>query len=335
MRVLFIGGTGNISSDCAALLHGRGHEIAVVSRGTAPVPAEYRALRADRKDAQQVHSALADWEPEVVINFIGYDVADVQLDASLLLGRVRQYIFISSTTVHEHPPATLPIRENSPTGNAWWEYARKKAQCEEWLLARWHAEQFPVTIVRPSHTYSKRWIPNAISSSSHTFADRLERGLPVFVHGNGEVPWTLTAASDFAIGLAGLIGREDTRGEAFHITSDEVLTWNEIYREIADALGVSSPVIYKIPTELICEVAPQLTGTLKGDKAHPGIFDNSKLKRFVPEFVCQKSFRTGIRESVAWMREEPSRRKVDETVNATIEKILAAWNNQGRPTASF
>jgi nucleoside-diphosphate-sugar epimerase len=331
MRVFFIGGTGNISAECAALLHAQGHEITILSRGSNPMPSQYRALVGDRKDAPWMRAALADSKPDVVINFIGYELADVQLDATLFDGRVRQYIFISSTTVHARPPAKLPITEDSAIGNVWWEYARKKAQCEEYLLDRWRGEKFPVTIVRPSHTYSKRWIPNAISSSSYTFADRLERGLPVFVHDDGQIPWTLTAASDFAAGLAGLIGREDSLGEAIHITSDEVLTWDQIYREIADALDVTDPLIHKIPTDLICEAAPNLTGTLKGDKAHPGIFDNSKLKRFVPDFVCRKPFRTGIRESVEWLRADPSRKKIDDTVNATIEKVFSAWRGEPFP----
>ncbi len=329
MRVLFIGGTGNISAECAAALHARGHEIAVITRGASPVPAHYRALRADRHDARQMRDAITGLSPDVVINFIGYELADVQLDVEVLGRRPRQYIFISSTTVHARPPAKLPFTEESPLGNVWWEYARKKEQCEAWLFERHRADGFPVTIVRPSHTYSKVWIPNAISSSNYNFASRLERGLPVFVHDDGETPWTLTAASDFAQGLAGLVGRDDALGQAFHITSDEVQTWNQIYREISDALGVSNPVIHKIPTDLICEVAPGMTGTLKGDKAQPGVFDNSKIKRFVPEFVCRKPFRIGVRESVQWLRENPGRRKIDAKVEANIEKVLAAWKARG------
>jgi nucleoside-diphosphate-sugar epimerase len=324
MRVLFIGGTGNISAECASALHARRHEISVLSRGARPVPPHYRAVCADRHNPEQIRAAIAAAKPEVVIDFIGYELADVQLDFDVLPKNLRQYVFISSTTVHARP-AKIPITEDAPIGNDFWEYARKKAACEEWLMERFRKDGFPVTIVRPSHTYSRVWIPNAISSSNFNFASRLERGLPVFVHDDGETPWTLTAASDFAQGLAGLIGRKDVLGEAFHITSGEVQTWNQIYAEIAAALGVSNPVIHKIPTDFICSVAPSMTGTLKGDKAHPGVFDNSKLKRFVPEFTCRKPFAQGIAESVHWLRREQSRQKVDAGVEANIEKVLAAW----------
>lgn len=325
MRILFIGGTGNISAECAALLHQRGHDIYVVTRGRSPVPPHYHAVLADRRDPAGLRAALAAARPEVVINFLGYELADVQLDAQLLQGSVSQYLFISSATVYAKPPPKLPITEQTPLGNPFWDYAQKKIQCEQWLLEQWAEKRFPVTIVRPSHTYSCRWIPNPISSSSYTFAARLEQGKPVFVPDDGENPWTLTAASDFAVGLAGLVGRTEALGEAFHITSDEVLTWNQIYAEIAAALGVESPVILKVPTELICRVVPRMIGPLKGDKAHPGIFDNTKIKRFVPEFRCRKPFHEGIRESVAWLRAHPDQRIHNPEVDAVCDAVAAAW----------
>ena len=241
---------------------------------------------------------------------------------------VRQYVFISSATVYSKPPPRLPITEDAPVGNAWWDYAQKKLACEQWLQARQQATGFPVTIVRPSHTYSKRWIPNPVSSASYTFAARLEQGKPVFVPDEGENPWTLTAASDFAVGLAGLLGRSDTVGEAFHITSDEVLTWNQIYSEIAASVGASSANIVKIPTDFICQIAPQLTGNLKGDKSHPGVFDNSKIKRFVPEFQCRKPFRIGVRESVNWLRAHPEQQNLNPQVDATFEQVVDAWRKE-------
>lgn len=330
MRILFVGGTGNISSECAAELHQRGHDIYVVSRGRLAVPDQYHALAADRRDPLALRAALAAAQPEVVINFLGYELADVQLDVQLLQGLVSQYIFISSATVYAKPPPQLPITEETPLGNPFWDYAHKKIQCEQWLRQQWIEHRFPVTIVRPSHTYSCRWIPNPISSSSYTFAARLEQGKPVFVPDEGENPWTLTAASDFAVGLAGLVGRADTVGEAFHITSDEVLTWNQIYAEIAAALGVESPVVVKVPTDFICRVAPRMIGPLKGDKAHPGIFDNSKIKRFVPEFHCRQPFRQGIREAVAWLRAHPEQRRHNPDVDAVCDAVVAAWRQASR-----
>src|SRR5215471_8901098 len=192
MQILFIGGTGNISADCAALLHRGGHDIAVLTRGQSTVPGAYRAVVADRKNLGGFRQALADLRPDVVLNFLGYEVSDVEIDFELFHSSVRQYIFISSATVYAKPPARLPITEDAALGNVWWEYAQKKLACEQWLQAR--QREFPVTIVRPSHTYSKRWVPNPVSSSSFSFALRLEQGKPVFVPDAGENPWTLTAA---------------------------------------------------------------------------------------------------------------------------------------------
>ena len=326
MIVLFIGGTGNISADCAALLHKRGHEILVLSRGQNQVPPEYRAIQADRKNPEAMRSALKSTKPDVVINFLGYDVSEVEADYTLFNGRTRQYIFISSATVYEKPPSKIPVTEDAPLENRWWDYAQKKIACEHRLLQR-AKERFPMTIVRPSHTYSKLWVPNAISSSSYTFASRFEHGKPVIVHDDGETRWTLTAASDFAVGLAGLVGNDKAMGQAFHITGDEVLTWNQIYSEIADAVGAKSPQIIEIPTDFICKIAPELTGNLKGDKAHPGVFDNSKIKRFVPEFQTRKPFRTGVRESVSWLRAHPHLQNQSPKIDESIDSVIAAWRS--------
>jgi nucleoside-diphosphate-sugar epimerase len=325
MTVLFIGGTGNISADCAALLHQRGHEILVLSRGQIQVPAEYRAIQADRKNPKTMRAALKGAKPDVVVNFLGYEISDIEADFSLFNGSIRQYIFISSATVYEKPPRKIPVTEDAPLENRWWDYAQKKIACEHWLQLRAKESDYPVTIVRPSHTYSKLWVPNPISSSSYTFATRLEHRKPVFIHDDGETSWTLTAASDFAVGLAGLVGNEKAIGEGFHITGDEVLTWNQIYAEIADAVGAKSPQIVKVPTDFICKIAPELTGNLKGDKAHPGVFDNSKIKRFVPEFQTRKPFHIGVRESVAWLRAHPDQQNLSPKVDETIDGVIAAW----------
>lgn len=325
MRILFIGGTGNISTECTAWLHARGHEIVVVSRGRSTVPTEYRTVVADRSDAGSMRAALRDVQPDVVVNFLGFELTDVQLDFELFRDRVRQYIFISSATVYAKPPARLPITEDAPLGNAFWDYARKKVDCENWLRARHADAAFPVTIVRPSHTYSPRWIPNPVASSNYTFAARLEQGRCVIVPDDGENPWTLTTARDFAVGLGGLVGNERAVGEAFHITSDEVLTWNQIVREIASALGASEPEIVRVPTEYVCQVAPRLCGPWRGDKAQPGVFDNAKIKRFVPEFRAETSFREGIRESVAWLRAHPEQKRIDPQVDALCDEIVVAW----------
>jgi nucleoside-diphosphate-sugar epimerase len=328
MKILFLGGTGNISAECAALLHERGHEILILTRGRNAAPAGYQAIAADRKDAAAMRTGLKGVRPEVVINFLGYDLPEVEVDYELFHGVVRQYVFISSTVIYAKPPRQLSLTEDALMGNPFWDYAQKKLACEQWLRQRHEETGFPVTIVRPSHTYSKRWIPNPVSSGSYTFAARLEQGKPVYIHDNGESPWTLTTAADFAVGLGGLVGKTEAIGETFHITSDEVLTWNQIYAEIAAALGVKSPQIVKVPTDFICQVAPQMTGTLKGDKAHPGVFDNAKIKRFVPEFRCSKPFQVGVRESVSWLRAHPEQQNRKPELDTLIDEVIRAWGRR-------
>ena len=331
MKILFIGGTGNISTDCAALLHQRGHEISVVTRGNVRVPGEYRSITADRKNLDAMRRALDGVAADVVINFLGYELSDIETDYALFAGKVSQYVFISTAMVYAKPHRQLPITEASPVGNPYSErYAKKKLQCEAWLLERCVANAFPVTIVRPSHTYSKRWIPNTVASAGYWFAARLEQGKPVFVANDGENLWTLTATTDFAVGLAGLVGNKKAVGETFHITSDEALTWNQIYAEIAAAVGVQSPVIERIPVDFICERFPETVEPLKGDKAEPGVFDNSKIKRFVPDFICRKPFAVGIRESVAWLKAHPEDQLPNPKADALVDQIIASWQDYSR-----
>jgi nucleoside-diphosphate-sugar epimerase len=237
--------------------------------------------------------------------------------------------------VYAKPTVELPITENTPQGNPFSDYAQHKEKCEAWLMKRFHKENFPVTIVRPSHTYSKLWIPNPISSAGYTFAARLEEGRPVYMHNSGENLWTLTATSDFAVGLAGLAGNEKAIGEAFHITSDEAMPWYKIYEEIVAAVGVEKPNIVKIPLEFICEHFPELICWLKGDKAEPAVFDNSKIKRFVPDFVCRKPFGEGIRESVNWMRAHPDQKKHNPKVDDYCDRVVAAWMEEGKKRRVF
>jgi nucleoside-diphosphate-sugar epimerase len=323
MKVLFIGGTGNISSECAAVLQARGDSVAVITRGRSAVPARYQAFVADRKDRDSLRRAIDQAKPDVVINFLGYDVDDVQLDASLCQD-VRQYIFISSATVYSKP-ARIPITEDCDLGNAWWPYAQKKLACERWLMEHRSETGFPVTIVRPSHTYGRTWLPNPVSSSGWTFGARLRARKPVFVMDDGETPWTLTACGDFAAGFAGLVGNQGAIGQSYHLTSDEALSWNEIYLETARAIGVADPIIVRVPTDFICQLAPAMAGPLKGDKSHPALFDNRKFKSAVPGFRCRKTFHEGIRESVEWLQAHPQDQNLKPEVDATYESVCSAW----------
>lgn len=333
MKVLFIGGTGNLSSACAARLRSQGHEVWLLTRGKTPPPAGFHSVRADRHDVAGFQAALEAAAPEVVCDFIAFEPADLEPVFASLRGRIRQYVFVSSATVYRKPPPALPITEDTPLGNPFWDYAQKKEACEAWLRERTKQDAFPVTIVRPSHTYSCRWIPNPISSAGYAIARRMEEGLPVFVPGDGENPWTLTHADDFAVGFCGLIGQEAAIGQAVHITSDEVMTWNQIYAEIAAAVGVQAPQVLKIPTEFICRVAPEMTGPLLGDKAQPAVFDNSRIRRLVPAFVCRKSFREGVRESVQWLRAHPECQP-NPKMDAVCDRVCSAWLEQGSAAAS-
>jgi nucleoside-diphosphate-sugar epimerase len=328
MDILLIGGTGNLSTECAAVLHAQGHRVSVLTRGRNPVPAGYEAIRADHGDPAALAAALAGRRFAAAVSFIGYDVPDVRLDADLLRGRVEQYVFISTTVVYRKPPTHLPVTEDEPQGNAFSAYGRKKQACEEFLWERLRTDGFPVTIVRPSHTYSCRWLPNPVTSVGYTVAARLEQGRPVFIHDDGQGLWTLTAAEDFAAGLAGLIGHPAAIGESFHITSDEVLTWNRILAEIALALGVGQPQVVHIPTDFIAEVESVMQDKLKGDKAHPGIFDTAKLRRLVPDFECRIPFRTGVRRAIAWFREDAARRQVDPGIDSLFDRVITAWGER-------
>lgn len=332
-HILFIGGTGNISLDCASLLAERGHRVSILTRGQRPIPPQCRALVADRHDAEAMRRAIGgDW-PDVVINFLGYTPEEVGLDHAVFAGHIRHYLFISTAMVYAKPHRQLPITEASPRGNPLSAYAQQKHLCEDWLMEKFRSERFPVTLVRPSHTYSRRWIPNPVKSDSYTPVQRMELGKPVFIHDDGQNLWTLTATTDFAVGLAGLAGNTEAAGEAFHITSDEVLTWNQINAEIVRAAGLRDPEILKIPTWFICREVPHMIGSLCGDKAEHGVFDNAKIKRWVPDFTCRKDFRTGIAEAIRWFREDPARQAVNPEADAIFDRVCTAWKSRPPETS--
>jgi nucleoside-diphosphate-sugar epimerase len=325
MHVLFIGGTGNISSDCAALLAEQGHEISVVTRGNKEAPGGYRKIVADRNDPVAFKGALTALSPDVVIDFVAFRPEQLEPHLELFAGKIEQFIFVSSATVYAKPHP-VPVTEDAELGNTWSDYAQNKQKCEEWLAAR--GSKLPYTIVRPSHTYSPQWIPNAVASTGFTFAQRLLDGKPVFVPDDGQALWTLTTTRDFALGFAGLVGNEAAIGEAVHITNDCPLTWKQIYVELARALDVAELTIEYIPTDFICEVDPKMSPKLRGDKAHTSIFDNGKIKRLVPEFECRDSIRSGLAMSVQWFEEHPDQKTVDPGVDAIWDRIIEAWEKQ-------
>lgn len=323
MKALFIGGTGNISSACSQLALERGVELYLLNRGQSlrPLPEGARVLNADIRDPNAVREALGSMRFDVVADFIAFTPQHIETDLQLFRGRIGQYFFISSASAYQTPPATLPVTEAAILDNPVWQYSRDKAACEERLLRAYREEKFPFTVVRPSHTYSAVYVP---VHGNWTTIDRMLRGLPVIVHGDGTSLWTLTHSSDFAKGFVGLMGNSHAIGEVYHITSDEWLTWNQIHEILASAAGVQ-PELVHVPSDLIAVYDPIWGESLLGDKAHSFILDNSKIKRVVPDFVCTTPFSRGAEEIIAWHRANPARQQVDENFNAICERILRAY----------
>lgn len=325
MKALFIGGTGFISTAVSRQAVAAGIDLYLLNRGlrSAPPPGTH-ALTADINHAEEVRAALSGLHFDVVVNWIAYTPADIERDLALFKGRVGQYVFISSAAAYQKPPAHHVITEETPLSNPFWDYARGKIACEE-RLTRAHAEEgFPATIVRPSHTYETNFPVAVGGGGTYTLADRMKKGLPIVVHGDGTSLWTLTHAEDFARGFLGLLGHDEAVGEAFHITSDEVLTWEQIYRTIAEALGVEAHVVH-VPSDFIARAVPRLAGTLHGDKKWSAVFDNGKLRRFVPGFRAAIPFREGIRRTVAWFEADERRRHVDESLCAEMDLIVRSY----------
>jgi nucleoside-diphosphate-sugar epimerase len=325
MRVLFIGGTGFISTAVSRQAIAKGFELYLLNRGVRPVhlPGSH-SLTADVHKPEDVRAALQGLEFDVVVDWIAYAPDDIERDLALFRGRVKQYVFISSASAYQKPPAHYLITESTPLYNPYWEYSRNKIACEERLMQAYRDEGFPVTIVRPSLTYDPNF-PIAIGGwGCYTLADRLNKGRPIIVHGDGSSLWVVTHADDFGRGFLGLLGNGRALGHAFHITSDEVLAWDQIYQTIAEALGVEAKIVH-IPSDFIARVAPQLAGSLLGDKTWSVVFDNSKIKAFVPGFQASIPFRDGIRRTLAWFAADESRRRIDEAVNAEMDRILKVY----------
>lgn len=327
LKVLFIGGTGNLSYDCSLAALEKGIELYHLNRGSGRLepPAGVRLLKADARDADAVRAAIGDLEFDAVADFIAYEPEQVKADLGLFEGRVGQYLFVSTASAYRKPPAHHVLTESTPLSNPYWDYSRAKIACEEILWAAWRRRGFPVTVVRPSHTYSERWLPLALGSSDFTIAQRMLDGRPVIVHGDGTSLWTLTHSSDFARGFAGLLGNPQAVGEAFNVVGDEALSWEQIHLMTYAALG-KAPNIVHIPSDFIAAVDPELGQHLLGDKAWSTLFDNSKVKRLVPGFGTTVPFHEGVRRSACWYMADPARRRVDPAMDARIERILRAWN---------
>jgi nucleoside-diphosphate-sugar epimerase len=322
MKVLFIGGTGIISSACSELALNRGIELYLLNRGQSlrPPAAGAKLLVGDIRQRDSALAALGKLEFDAVVEWVAFTTEQVQNDIELFHGRTGQYIFISSASAYQKPPHFLPVTESTPLHNPWWQYSRDKAACETLLMDFYRSKGFPATVVRPSHTYDRTLLP---FHDHYTTVARMRSGKKVVVHGDGTSLWTLTHHRDFALGLVGLLGNPHAIGEAFHITSDEWLSWNQIYQIVGHAAGVE-PQLVHVPSETIAAFDAGWGASLLGDKMHSMIFDNSKIKRVVPEFQARIPFWLGVQEIIAWFDEDPRRQIVDVYCDGLQERLVEA-----------
>ena len=326
--VLYIGGTGTISAACVRRSLERGHEVTVLNRGTGrkALPDGVRTLEADVRDAASVRAAVGNEEFDVVTDVVAFTPDHVRTDLDLFEGRTGQYVFISSASAYEKPPRTLPVTEATPLRNPFWQYSRNKIACEGMLDAARRDHGFPVTIVRPSHTYDERLLP---TMGGWTDIARMRAGRPVIVHGDGTSLWTITHADDFAVAFTGLLGNPAAIGEAFTITGTHAPTWNQIYGWLAEAAGVAEPDLVHIASDTIAAFAPDLGPTLLGDKAHSMLFDSSKVAALVPEFRTTITFDEGARRILAHYDAHPEAQRTDADLDALFDRMAAHARSAG------
>jgi len=324
LRVLFIGGSGVISSACAREAVAAEIDLYVLNRGQStarPLPAGVTQLRADVRNPASVRDVIGDLAFDSVVDWVAFTTEHVRSDIDLFRGRTGQYVFISSASAYQTPPSRLPVTESTPLRNPFWQYSRDKIACEDLLVAEYRATGFPATIVRPSHTYDQTLVP---FGGKWTTLGRMLAGKPVIVHGDGTSLWTMTHNSDFARGFVPLLGHPRTLGEAFQITSDDVLTWDQIAHALAAALGVTARLVH-VPSDVIAAADPDWGASLLGDKAHSMVFDNSKLRSVVPGWRAVVPFERGAREIAAWYLADPKRQLADEKLDALMDKLAADY----------
>lgn len=324
LRILFIGGNGTISGASSELAVQLGYDLTLLNRGRSsqrPPIDGTRHLTGDAEDAASIAAAIGDETFDVVANFRSFSPEQVARDIELFEDRTRQYVYISSASAYQKPIAHLPITESTPLRNPFWQYSRDKIAGEELLVAAYRERGFPVTIVRPSHTYDRTGVPLL---GGWTAIDRMRRGKPVVVHGDGTSLWTMTHTRDFAVAFVGLLGNDRALGEAFQITSDEVLTWNQIAEALATAAGAEFMPVHIASDAIARELSEHGPGLL-GDKAHSVIFDNSKVKALVPEFRAVIPFWRGAREMIAWHDADASRRVVDAELDAAFDRLVERY----------
>ena len=324
LKVLFIGGSGQISSACSERAVELGLDLYVLNRGRTsirPLPAEAHLLQGDLRDPASARAAIGAHEFDAVADFVAFTPEHIQADIDLFSGRTGQFVFISSASAYQKPVGRLPIVESTPLRNPIWPYSRAKIACEDLLVRAYRQDGFPATIVRPSHTYDRANLP---FEGGWTVVERMRQGKEVVVHGDGTSLWTLTHSRDFAKAFVGLLGRPQAVGESYTITSDEYLPWNQIYRLFAAAAG-AQPRLVHVTSDAIFAADEEWGRSLLGDKAHSVIFDNAKVRALVPDYVATIPLADGAREVVAWHDEDPARRQIDERVDAVIDELVARY----------
>ena len=325
MKVLFIGGTGNISSACSDLAISRGIELYHLNRGLSAGIRNGQGAKtiiSDIRDFEETQKALQGYTFDAVVDFIAYLPEHIENDIKLFTGKTKQFVFISSASAYQTPPEKLPIIEETPLDNPFWEYSRNKIACEDKLKDAFIENGFPYTVVRPSHTYDKTILPVV---GGYTVLHRMVQGLPVILHGDGTSIWTLTHSRDFAVGLIGLLGKIEAINQAYHITSDEWLTWNGIYTILAKELNVT-PHIVHIPSDIIAKYDQTIGDGLLADKSQSMIFDNTKIRKLVPDFNPVIAFEQGATEIVEWFKANTLQKEPDETINLLMDTIIQDYS---------
>jgi nucleoside-diphosphate-sugar epimerase len=332
MKLLFIGGTGLISSACSELAVNHGHDLFLLNRSVStkyPAPAGATVLQADlHADEARLADLLAGHRFEAVVDFMAFTPSDIERDLRLFQSKTDQFVFISSASAYQKPPKNYLITEETPLENPFWQYSRDKIACEERLMEAYREDKFPVTIIRPSLTYGPSQFAMIGASWQHpyTIVDRIKHGKKVIMPGDGTSLWVVTWNGDFAKGLLGLLGNPSAIGEAFSITSDEVLTWNQLLAELYSALDFE-PNIVHVPSDLIVAYDPDALGSLIGDKINSVVFHNSKIKRFVPDFQCEVKWSQGVRRTLKWFEADLSRQTIDDEMNMMWDKIIARYES--------
>ncbi|MBU3112182.1 SDR family oxidoreductase [Clostridium lacusfryxellense] len=325
MKALFIGGTGTISNEVSKLTSKNGWELYILNRGnkSSKVPEGVKVLIADINNEVEVARLIKGIEFDVIADFIAFEPSQIQRDIRLFSKKTKQFIFISSASAYQKPLAFYKITESTPLSNPYWKYARDKIACEELLMSEYRNNSFPITIIRPSHTYGESNVPVAVQGEKGFFQviDRIRKGKPVIVPGDGNSLWTITHNTDFAKAFVGIMGNQASIGEAIHITSDESITWNKIYDLIGDALNVKV-IKYHVSTDFLVKVQKDIEGGLIGDKANTVVFDNSKIKRLVPEYVATTRFDQGVKKSIKYILAHPQLQIEDEEFDKFCDNVI-------------